>query len=58
MVKGGKYPYDPFTHLVKERYLIDAIDNKKYLFYSMFDLDIILRQNYARSSEKNVFSSW
>ena len=54
MVKGGKYPYDPFTHLVKERYLIDAIDNKKYLFYSMFDLDINLRQNYARSSEKNV----
>lgn len=54
MVKGGKYPYDPFTHLVKERYLIDAIDNKKYLFYSIFDLDIILRQNYARSSEANV----
>lgn len=50
--EGIRYPFDPYSYIVKESYLADAIDNFGYLFYSMFDVDIILTKNHDNKNNK------
>lgn len=44
--KKSMYPFDPYSYLVKEQYLSKAIADHKYLFYSLFDIDLILTKNH------------
>lgn len=44
--KNNLYPFDPYSFLVKERYLAKIEEKFNYLFYSLFDVDIILTKNH------------
>jgi len=50
------YSINPFTKIITRDYLNKNIKNyekRNYLFYSMFDLDILYFINFSRQSEKN-----
>lgn len=65
--KNSAYPFDPYSYLVKEQYVSQAIENYNYLFYSLFDIDLILTKNHDNkkntpyndllNSVNNIFSS-
>lgn len=46
------YDWDIYTYFVKEQYLNRAIDENLYVFYSMFDIDILLTKSYDRVTSK------
>lgn len=50
--EGVRYPFDPYSYLVKESYLADAIEHFNYLFYSLFDIDIILTKNHDNKNNR------
>lgn len=50
--EGIRYPFDPYSYLIKESYLEKAINKFGYLFYSMFDIDIILTKNHDNKKNK------
>ena len=50
--EGIRYPFDPYSYLVKENYLDKAINKYGYLFYSMFDIDIISTKNHDNKKNK------
>ncbi|MEG2292390.1 MAG: AAA family ATPase [Carnobacterium sp.] len=69
---NSNYTIDPFTFLSKRSYINRTIKNyhnilmpsnefkaeEMYVFYSLFDIDIFIRQNYSRQSQPKdeVFS--
>lgn len=58
--KNIVYPFDPYSYLVKEQYLSKSIDDYKYLFYSLFDIDLILTKNHDNKKNtpySDLFSS-
>ncbi|WP_214853070.1 P-loop NTPase fold protein [Exiguobacterium sp. s166] len=60
--KSDYYSFDPYSYLVKENYLSNVIYHYNYLFYSLFDIDIILTKNHDSKSKNksayvNLFSS-
>lgn len=56
LIIDTKYPIDPFSFVGQKWYIeetintcIDNISYNKYVFYSMFDIDIFMRLNYGRT---------
>lgn len=50
--KNRQYGINPYTYLVKEQYLEAAIINSTYVFYSLFDIDLIFSKPHDRASNK------
>lgn len=48
--EGSYYPFDPYSYLLKEKYLYNISKKYSYLFYSMFDIDIILTKNHDKKN--------
>lgn len=49
--RNTSYPTDPFAFLGQSRYVESTYDEKRYVFFSMFDIDAIVRFNYGRGVE-------
>ena len=58
--KGTKYLIDPFSGFLKENYISEIfqaekkqlldVKKQKYIFYSLFDIDVFVRKNYRDDS--------
>lgn len=52
-VENTEYIIDIFTNLVKANYVYSTIySNSRYIFYNLFDLDILIRINFSRQTER------
>lgn len=61
LTNNSNYKTDPYSFLVKERYIDDYIDNfdnhkDMYIFYSIFDIDIFNRIIYANYTQNTTDS--
>ena len=58
-VDTTKYPVDPLAFLGQRWYIENSFFKNYYVFYSMFDIDALVRFNYGRgdSDIKNALSS-
>lgn len=50
--KNKQYPFDPYSYLIKEKYLFEVGKKFNYLFYSLFDIDIILTKSHDNKRGK------
>lgn len=51
-IEGRKYIVDFFSYLVNASYLYETIQSvDKFVFYSLFDLDVLVRINFGRQTE-------
>lgn len=46
--KGARYPIDPFAFLGQKKYVEQTYFEELYVFFSIFDIDILVRINYGR----------
>ncbi|SEL07809.1 hypothetical protein SAMN04488700_1605 [Carnobacterium iners] len=45
--KNYSYYFDLLTYLTKRNYIEDSFEDKNYIYYSMFDMDKLLRVNFG-----------
>lgn len=50
---GTQYPIDPFAFLGQRQFVETTFFSNQYVFFNLFDLDVIVRINYGRSGESS-----
>ena len=56
--KDTQYPIDPFAFLGQKWYVQNTFMTNEYVFYSMFDLDAIMKFDYGRGYRKEPLESF